>query len=272
VERDDVQRRTEELIAAGDLAGAEQLAADSWRSWMAAGDLEGGRVFLAAVLDREDARPSRARALALYGDGILAFRQGDQVGSQARNEQALAEARAIGDRPAESLALVGMSRVALRDGRNDDVVRLAREARSLAGDDSGANLMPLHLQAAGTRLAGDYDGARALYEESLQLSRRLGDSALEAMELHNLAHVALHQGEVDAAERRFEEWRRLTADSDAPYDRAMAALNEAAVAAAHGERQRARNRLDRAEEILADAGISLDPDDAFEARHLRGIL
>jgi ATP/maltotriose-dependent transcriptional regulator MalT len=92
------------------------------------------------------------------------------------------------------------------------------------------------------------------------------------MELHNLAHVALHQGEVDAAERRFEEWRRLTADSDAPYDRAMAALNEAAVAAAHGERQRARNRLDRAEEILADAGISLDPDDAFEARHLRGIL
>ena len=35
-----------------------------------------GRAFLAAVLDLRDEEPSRAKALALYGDGLLAFMVG----------------------------------------------------------------------------------------------------------------------------------------------------------------------------------------------------
>jgi len=268
----DLSRRVEELAAAGSYAEAEGLAASSWRAWLTSGELDAGRAVLAAVLDRDGAEPTRDRAVALYADGVLAFRQGDQAGSLARSEQALDVARAAGDRAAESLALVGLSRVALRDGRFGDVVELSREARGLAGDDKPAQAGPLHLQAAGTRLGGDYEGARELYLESLDLSRALGDGYVETMELHNLGHVSLHLGDVAAAEGYFARWRERIASSDDPYDRAMAALNASALAAAHGERHRAVDRLARAETTLAGAGIALDPDDAFEVEHLRRLL
>lgn len=268
----DLSRRVEELVAAGSFVEAEELAASSWRAWLTSGELDEGRAVLASVLDREGAEPSRDRAVALYADGVLAFRKGDQAGSLARSEQALDVARAVGDRPAESLALVGLSRVALRDGRFGDVVALSRDARALAGGDKPAQAGPLHLQAAGTRLGGDYEGARSLYLESLGLSRELGDGYVETMELHNLGHVSLHLGDVTAAEGYFARWRERTVASDNSYDRAMAALNEAALSVAHGERHRAADRLARAETTLADAGIVLDPDDASEVEHLRGLL
>jgi hypothetical protein len=43
---------------------------------MVARDLDCGRAFLALVLDKGEKKPSRARSLALYGDALLAFRQG----------------------------------------------------------------------------------------------------------------------------------------------------------------------------------------------------
>jgi tetratricopeptide (TPR) repeat protein len=268
----ELRESIERLVAQGAFADAEELAANGWRVWLTTGDLDGGRAALAALLDREAAEPSRDRAVALYADGVLAFRQGDEAGSLARSEEARDAARAAGDAPAESLALVGLCRVALRDGRYGDVVELAREARRLVGDDEDAQAGPLHLEAAGTRLGGDYEAARALYLESLDLSRRRGNAYGEAMELHNLGHVSLRLGDVGAAEGYFARWRELTASSHSPYDRGMAALNEAALAAAHGERERGADRLARAEATLAAAGIVLDPDDASEAERLRALL
>ena len=272
MDRDEVRRQVEAAVAAGDYGAAEELMAAKWRLWFTTGDIQGGRALLAIVLDRRAPEATRGRALALYADGLMAFRQGDRDGSLARNEEALEVAKAAGDSGAESLALVGLSRVAFRDGRYGDVVALARGARRLAGDDPDAQAWPLHMEAAGTRLSGDYEGARALYRESIDLNRSRGDRDLETMELHNLAHVELHCGDLAAAEELLARWRERTADSEAPYDRAMAALNDAALAAAHGELRRAAGRLARAESRLADAGIVLDPDDAFEVEDLRGRL
>jgi len=272
VDRAEVRREVEALVAAGDFDAAEELMAANWRLWLTSGDVEGGRALLAIVLDRDTTGATRGRALALYADGLLAFRQGDRDGSLARNEEALEVARAACDVGAESLALVGLSRVAFRDGRYGDVVALARDARTLAGGDPDAQVWPLHMEAAGTRLSGDYGGARVLYRQSIDLNRSLGDRDLETMELHNLAHVELHRGDVAAAEQLLAGWRERTAGSEAPYDRAMAALNQAALAAAHGELRRAAGRLARAESRLAEAGIVLDPDDAFEVEQLRSHL
>jgi len=245
----------------------EQQAWERWREFMASGDLAGGRAFLAEVLERY-APATHWRALVLYADGLLAFRQGDMVDSQARNEEALTMARGLGDAEAESYALVGLSRVALRAGDYPEVVRLAQQARSLV-DDPVASAPPLHLQAAGTRLLGDYDGAKALYEESLELARANRNEGVETMELHNLGHVELHRGDLAAAERLFVEWRGRVEASEDPYDLAMRSLNDAALVAAHGEHERAVALLDDAEARLAEAGIVLDPDDASELEHLR---
>lgn len=245
----------------------EEQAWEQWRAFLTSGDIAGGRAFLAEVLER-DAQPSHWRALVLYADGLLAFRQGDMADSQARNEAALAMARALGDAEAESYALVGLSRVALRAGDNSEAVRLAKQARSLV-DDPMASAAPLHLEAAGTRLLGEYDGAKALYEESLELARGIGNTRMETVELHNLGHVELHRGDLAAAERFFAAWRQGVESSMDPYDVAMRSLNDAALAVAHGDQSRAQTLLDDAEARLAEARIVLDPDDASELEHLR---
>ena len=252
------------LAADGRDEEAAELAAGVWRLWLVSGDVAEGRRLLAAALDAGAGTPSRARAVALYGDGSLAFRQGAQAESRARNEAALETARAAGDQEAEALALVGLSRVAFRDGDYDRVCSLALEARELTRDlDPDADVAPLHMLAAGTRLAGDHDGAVALYRESLELNRRLGDSRMVGMELHNLGHVELHRGNVEAAERRFAE-RAAVSNQDDPYEQAMTHLNQAGLAFARGDRDLAADLLGRTQATLEASGIVLDPDDAFE--------
>lgn len=52
---------------------------------------------------------------------------------------------------------------------------------------------------------GDYDSARALYDESLNIRRRLGDKQGISASLNNLASVAYRQGDYDAARALYEE-------------------------------------------------------------------
>ena len=241
----------------------DELAA-AWRQWLVSGDSRAGHEALTEALMASEA-PSRARAICLYADGLFLFRLGDQQASHKRNEEALAVARRIGDPEAESLALVGLSRVAFRDGQHDEVVRLATRARDVAARvGPGAAAAPLHMQAAGTRLLGHYDRAAALYRESLELAQRLGNKRGIAMEQHNLGHVELRRGNVDEAERLFSARLDYARDSNDPYEAAMSALNEAALAAARQEEERARERFAEARRLLNDHRIVLDPDDASE--------
>jgi tetratricopeptide (TPR) repeat protein len=261
------------LIESGEEQTAVDMAASLWRLWSIVGDVAGGREFLATVLNGAvRAEPSRGRALALYGDGLLAFRAGAQSASEARNEQALEAARAVGDRQAEALALVGLSRVALRHGDYARVRSLAHQARRLTRDlDPEADAAPLHLLAAGTRLGGEYDQAAELYVESLKLNRSLGDSRGVGMELLNLGYVELHRGNVAAADRYFHESAAIRTQDD-PYEAAMTTMSQAAVAVARAERERAADLLERTQSALDRAGIVLDPDDAFEITWIRDRL
>ena len=271
-QREKLAKAVRSLVEDKAEAEAAELAANIWRLWLMSGDIEGGRALLATVLDSGAAQPSRARALALYADGVLAFRQGAQDESQKRNEAALAAARAVGDLEAESLALVGLSRVAFRNGDYARVRTLALEARRLVHDlEPTARVAPLHLLAAGTRLAGELDEAVALYEESLESNRRIGDRRMVAIELHNVGHVELHRGNIQKAERCFAEYVELHNPND-PYDAAMTKLDQAALALARGEANRALELLRGSESTLQGAGIVLDPDDAFEVDRLHESL
>jgi tetratricopeptide (TPR) repeat protein len=255
----------------GDIEAALAAAANVWRLWSLSGDLAGGRAVLASVLDYPGApRPSRDRGLALYADGLLAFRAGDERASGARNNAALAIARQLGDRELEALALTGLARVALRAGEYDRVCELAARARTLAPPDGAAAVPPLHLLAAGTRLRGQHDAARELYLESLALNRRLGDTRMVGVELHNLGYVELHRGAAASALAFFDECSLVRAVSSDPYDQAMEHLNRAA--RAHIRGVAGGDDLAAAERLLAAAGITLDPDDRYELDWLRSAL
>jgi hypothetical protein len=60
-------------------------------------DIEGGRAFLAPVLDAGTAEPTRARALAFYGDSLFAFWRDDREATRRRSEEAIAAATAAAD-------------------------------------------------------------------------------------------------------------------------------------------------------------------------------
>jgi hypothetical protein len=117
------------LVEQGDQEEATELAANVWRLWMVSRDVEGGRVFLPPVLDRAG-EPTRARALALYGDALFAFWHGDHEGSRRRSEEALAAATAAADAEALALAHLALSRVAFGESEFERARELAMRAVS----------------------------------------------------------------------------------------------------------------------------------------------
>lgn len=270
VERNAVVDAVGRYAEIGDAASALELVGRTWRMWFSRGQLKEGSDVVASALaiPRESAVPIW-EARALYADGLFAFRAGDHPRSRASNENGLLIARLTGDVRGECDALTGLARVALRDGRYDDVVALAQQARELAmaGGDQEAGAPPLHLQAAGTRLKRDYLAARELYLESLRLNTKLGNMASVSMELHNLGWVELHLGNVEAAKSRFHE--RDSASATDAYGEAWTELNWSAVAAVEGDVTEAQRRLVTGTRALEKLGLALDPDDLSEMEWLK---
>ncbi len=176
----------EELLAAReDLAeaarvlsddGAAELAANAWRIWMVTHELQDGRAFVAAALDGRDGGSPRDRAIALYGDGLLAFWSGAYAESRERNEAALAAAREVDDPEALALAHLGLCR---NDFGAEHYERARSHAEQALGYANGLgpamSQAPLHGYAQSTRFMGDLDEAAALLERSLALNREIDD-------------------------------------------------------------------------------------------------
>jgi tetratricopeptide (TPR) repeat protein len=243
---------------------AAELAANVWRLWLMAGDRAGGRAFLASVLDAGARRPSRARALALYGDALLAIKQGDVEGSRERAQEALDVATVVDDAEGKVLGLLGLSRVVAEERDYERARSLAHRARELArGLKPAMSQAPLHMLAQSVRMSGDHEGAAPLFEESLELNRRIGDDGMVLVELENLGRVEAHRGNVDAAERYLSEAAER-ADLDDPYNAAMAEFDRALVVFGRGDRDRAAELLLRARSAISDLGVDLPPDDLAE--------
>ncbi len=133
-ERESYANAARVLLEKGDEGGAVEIASNAWRLWVVARDPDGGRAFLATVLDKGEKKPSRARSLALYGDSLLAFRQGKIEESRQRSQAALAAALVVNDREALALANLALARVAIEDGDYSQSLTLAVKAREFARD------------------------------------------------------------------------------------------------------------------------------------------
>ncbi len=252
------------LAESGRSDEALELAANAWRLWVLAGDIAGGRQFLEAIVESADGVPSRSRALAVYGAGLLTARAGDHEQARAYNETALDVAQEVNDGEALALAHLGLSRVAFDEGdyetSRDHALKARRHAREIS---EAMEQAPLHLHAQAIRGLGDYDAAAMLFADSLALNRRIGDEGMVDAELHNLGHVEVHRGNGDAAARLFNELAARAPGSN-PQDRALAQLNKAAVAYARGDAPAATALLAGARNILGESAIELAPDDQHE--------
>ncbi len=262
--RDSFTDATRFLMENGEGEAAVEIAANVWRLWVMSRDPAGGRAFLGTVLDHGERKMSRARALALYGDGLLAFKQGRLEESRQRSQAALDAARAVNDPEALVLAHLGLARVAFEEGEYRRANSLALQARELARSlDPSMGQAPLFIQAQATRLMGDCDQAAALFGKSVDLNRRLGDEGMVRAELQNLGLVEIHRGNVDAAEWCFSESEKLGVMDD-PYSKAMSYLYSAVVTFMRGDRDRSRALLASSRSTFKEAGVDPAPDDQFE--------
>ena len=253
------------LLEKGDVEAAVELAANAWRLWMVARDVAGGRAFLANVLDKGEMKPSRARSLALYGDSLLAHLQGKLEESRERSKTALDVALVVTDPEALTLAHLALSRVAVEKGDYAQALTLAAIARASASKlDPAIGQAPLFLNATAARLTGDYDKAAELFQQSLDLNRRINDKGMVAAELQNLGFVELHRGNMENAKRCFTEYETL-GFSDDPYFSGMNLFAQAyLVFSESGEKDRSQTLFQRAQDIFNEAGITPGPDDQSE--------
>ena len=159
------------LNTPGELRAGLKLAGHLWFFWFATGALVEGRYWLERLLAAAP-EPSAARARGLWALALMLLSQGNAVRAAPLVEEARGLALRLGDE--------------------------AEVAHTFFGR-GGACL-----------ISGDYDRARAVYEEALALPPREGESmSLVGFKYVELAHVLAIQGEFDRAMALCEEFRQV---------------------------------------------------------------
>lgn len=153
---------------------------------------------------------------ALEASGwLLVYDAGDDSAALAAFEQARSIRQALGDRPGETRALVGVCQVlvAIDDPRAES---LAHELLELGKDDLRTTHFAIHFLADCSLIRGDCAQAEERYRESLRAALALGDVFEASVEVQGLAMAIAGQGdsarslELAAAVERL--WRSLGTD------------------------------------------------------------
>ncbi len=248
-------------------AEALQLAADLWVFQEERGHADEARDWLAKALAAPGAGPRTVtRARALYGAGILAFRQLDEDAAQRSFEECLAIARECDYVHLIVRATTGMARIALRRGDTQEVRRRSEEALAIArerGEKPDA-VTPLHMLAAAARVEGDIGQARAFYRQNLLLNRELGRADVVSVELGNLGALEVLEGNISEAVPLLRESLEIAYERGDRYLAPYELVWLGRVAFAEGNPERAAKLLAAARAQFDATGLAMDPDEAPE--------
>src|ERR1700674_461656 len=203
-------------------------------------------------------------------DALHAFRSGATGLADEVALELLAQTRDAGNMEGEDETVVMLSRVALRRSDLAHAVEVAAAARGLARRAGERRLerMPIHIQAAATRMRGAYAEARTIYEESIELNVQLGEPRMVAIEHRNLAYVELHDGHSELARELFSKAAGEARALDYVALEPFLLLDAAVIAFDAGDRALAARLATAMHVALAEAGVIPDPDDAAEAELL----
>ncbi len=175
-----------------------RLAAALWDFWLVRGYVQEGRSWLANILAQSKAAaPSRERAEALNGAGLLAWAQGDIQQANALLEESLALFRSLDDKLGSAWALSHLGDVALRHGRYDLAVQFCSESRMLFQVANAPSKSAWVLLTLGNAVwaQGQQETAIAYLSESLNLFRELGDRQGTAWAIEYLGYIAQAQAD-----------------------------------------------------------------------------
>lgn len=234
-----------------------------WPYWVARGQLDSGRKWLARLLEvSEWGERTEGRAKALYGAGTLAFIQSDRDASLRLHTESLAIARELQDQKLEADALIGLARVSVLD--SDALVMEQHAQASLkaarAAGDQQRVATALHHVVEAIRRQGRYQEALPLYDESLLAQRALGNERGIALELHNMGNVARLTGDTATAEKRLRESLELATRLKSTNVIGYCLLGLAHIAGERGEWPRAARLLGASTAAFEKSARAIDPD------------
>jgi non-specific serine/threonine protein kinase len=209
------------------------------RFWYVHGHLQERRTWLGAALATGSTTVPQLRIWALHWAGLLACMQGDNEHARTTLEASVALCRVVGDKVWAGISLSQLGDMALYQGNLERARTLLEESLTLleeslahapatsdisavpGGDDTtawqaasgafSARMCAVYIAESRRKLgdvtleAGDQEQAVALYEESLALSRTLGDSSIIGYALMRRGQVAKDQGDYARAAAAFTE-------------------------------------------------------------------
>lgn len=143
----------------------------------------------------------------------------------------------------------------------DDALRVAANDCQTAGDVACA-VTALRTRGRAMGLAGDHEGARAVFERALGLLPAEGSHTLRALTLHDLAIVEHRSRRYDAAMKLFEEVIELYRDIDSEASHVQAAAYQQLGTHRHamGDHRAARDLLQQARALTVELRGPHHPD------------
>jgi len=186
---------------------ALRLCASLWVFWSVGGYVSEGCRWLEQALARGGGVTSPARARALNGAGLLAWKQGDFERGERYLEESIQVYHAVGDREGAAAAVQNMGATFRVQGR----YRLAKayfeqslQLHSELGAKRGISYALRELGMLELR-SGEDARAETLCKQSLALQRELGDEQAVVGTLCWLGLIALAQGDDERAMRLQDE-------------------------------------------------------------------
>jgi predicted ATPase/DNA-binding CsgD family transcriptional regulator len=197
-EHDNLRAALGWLRETGDGERFLRLAAAIWPFWLFGNHLSEGRDWLEQAIAAADSAPAALRARALRGLGLLARPMGDDTRAAACLETSLALARMV--------------------------------------DDSGGLARSLHMLAMVAMGRGEYQRARALWQEALPRFQDLADgSKWVALVQHHLGLVAYGEGDLQRAATLLDAALVLHREQNDPRGVASSLIARALIACEQGD-------------------------------------
>ncbi len=264
-----------------------------WWCWYIRGYVNEGRAWLERMVARSLGMSTPARAKALLGAGVLAWRQRDYIRATECFVDGEVLARTL-DLPHErALALNVLGAVSRDPDRSRLLLGQSLELSRAAGD-TWCTALSIYLLGCLAAGAGDLAGSEALFTETLALSRQLGDTwsllstlsslgltaqamgdnlragavlteslslsrelgyaAVTADLLRSLARVVQAQGDDDAAVAQFFESAAIFGQLGDGVGRADALINLGWIAHGNGNVEGAYALFTESMDLLSDQG------------------
>jgi predicted ATPase/DNA-binding CsgD family transcriptional regulator len=247
---------------------AVRLAAALMWFWLYGGYFSEARGWLAGAANRAAGQPDRRTATAIAqahaGAGFLALAQGDHAGARAHLERSVALWRKLPQAQGLGQALRWLSATVEAQGR----ALIEESVRSLGGAPNGFELAR-SLAKLGhlAEVQDDLGAAWPAFEESVAISRRIGDRWSLAMALRLLGIAESHRGRYQRAADRLTEALALLRDADHTFLTVHCLEALAAVLAERDEPVRAARLFGAMEALRERVGLAV----MYPQDHERGV-